>query len=321
MVNKYLEENYSAMIQGALFNESIFNASRFLVNNMPKKNPPGISKVSVFYALASLGFKYENYKTARFGYEQLQNLKVPAAWIEEIEVDHIKLRAKPFSDKDDFSWICNRCMNVNPLINEGGDFCVHCGMPCMRNFGSFDTLPLVEFMPHKNIPEMQVLQLLRMDPPENEQQTTNSAPRAAPKRNGDGWNENNEGEEQTLTFQQNEGMENDLFAQRMLEWVDSQVSPDRYKPVEVDEEILRNMRFEEVYIIDMKHFSKAMPQRYFKNMSPEVAITKCEHCNRFFIQDEYEFAYMDQGYCPFCKHVEKDKGAKAVYGSLADMQQ
>jgi len=104
LVNKFLEENHSALIQGTLFNESIFNAARFLVNNMPKKNPAGISKVSVFYALATLGFKYENYKTARFGYEQLQNFKVPACWIEEIEVDSIKLRAKPFSDKEEFSW-------------------------------------------------------------------------------------------------------------------------------------------------------------------------------------------------------------------------
>lgn len=30
---------------------------------------------------------------------------------------------------------------------------------------------------------------------------------------------------------------------------------------------------------------------------------------------------MELGHCPFCKYVEKDKGVKAIYGSLADMQQ
>ena len=55
-------------------------------------------------------------------------------------------------------------------------------------------------------------------------------------------------------------------------------------------------------------------------MSPDVAINKCENCQKFFIQDEYEFAYMELGHCPFCKNVEKDKGAKQIYGSLADMQ-
>lgn len=111
------------MITSSLLNESTFNAARFLVNNLGSttKSPQGISKVSVHYALASLGFKFENYKTSRFGYEQLQNLKVPNAWVDEIEVDHLKLRSKPFSDKDEFSWICNRCMNVNPLINQAGD--------------------------------------------------------------------------------------------------------------------------------------------------------------------------------------------------------
>jgi hypothetical protein len=69
LVYKFTEEQYGAMTQGALYTESIFNAARFLVSNMPQKNPIGISKVSIFYALASLGYKYQNYKTARYGYE------------------------------------------------------------------------------------------------------------------------------------------------------------------------------------------------------------------------------------------------------------
>jgi hypothetical protein len=35
LVNKYLEESYGSLIQGALLNESTFNAARFLVNNLP----------------------------------------------------------------------------------------------------------------------------------------------------------------------------------------------------------------------------------------------------------------------------------------------
>jgi hypothetical protein len=79
------------------------------------------------------------------------------------------------------------------------------------------------------------------------------------------------------------------------------------------------MRFEECFIQDMTHFCPKLPKRYFKNMVPDVAITMCEHCCSFFIQDEYEFSYMENGHCPFCKHVEKDKGTKQVFGSLADM--
>ena len=102
--------------------------------------------------------------------------------------------------------------------------------------------------------------------------------------------------------------------------MDSQVTPENYKPVMVKENVMRHMRFEEVFIIDMSHFCPSYPKKYFKNMVPDVAITKCEQCNKFFIQDEYEFAYMEFGHCPFCKNVEKEKGQKQVFGSLADMR-
>ena len=83
--------------------------------------------------------------------------------------------------------------------------------------------------------------------------------------------------------------------------------------------MLKSVRFEHVYIQDYSHFNPSYPKRYFKNIVPDVAISMCENCCKFFIQDEYEFAYMEQGHCPFCKHVEKDKGVRNVYGSLADM--
>lgn len=135
----------------------------------------------------------------------------------------------------------------------------------------------------------------------------------------DGWNQN-DGDEQTLQIDHGEDLGNDLFSQKVLEFTDNQTTPEQYRPVVVDEHILKSMRYEEVYVLDLSHFSKAIPKRYFKNMSPEIAIMKCENCCKFFIQDEYEFAYMESGHCPFCKNVEKDKGVKAVYGSLADMQ-
>jgi len=200
--------------------------------------------------------------------------------------------------------------------------CVHCGLPTQRNFGSFDTLPLVEFVPTHNIPETKVLSALRMYPPDEGMEMQSAQPKKKTTTKGpDGWNQNEEGEEQTLTFNQNDTLENDLFSQRMLEFAATQTNPEAYRPVEVDEHILKSMRWEEVFIVDMDHFGGGLQKKYYKNMSPDVAINKCENCQKFFIQDEYEFAYMDLGHCPFCKNVEKDKGVKAIYGSLADMQQ
>jgi len=85
--------------------------------------------VYVFYTLATLGYKFEAYKTARFGYEQLSNLRVPDQWAVTVDIEHLKIRSKPFSDKEGFATSCNRCMNENPLTNLSGDHCVTCGMP------------------------------------------------------------------------------------------------------------------------------------------------------------------------------------------------
>ena len=76
----------------------MFNASRFLVNNLGKRSPNGINIVYVYYTLATLAFKFEAYKTAREGFEKLQSLKIPSKLVGKIEMMHLKLRAKPFQD-------------------------------------------------------------------------------------------------------------------------------------------------------------------------------------------------------------------------------
>ena len=80
LIHKFIEESYQAVIQGPLFNEAIFNASRFLISNLGKRQPLGISKVYIFYALSILGFRFEAFKTARIGYEKMQQLKIPNQW-------------------------------------------------------------------------------------------------------------------------------------------------------------------------------------------------------------------------------------------------
>ena len=204
--------------------------------------------------------------------------------------------------------ICNRCMNTNPLVNAKGDHCITCGCPVVRNFGSFDTLPLVEFKPDSKIPPLKVKQLLKQDPPLAEVRMPAAKPR---RQQNDQWSESMGGAEQVLSFNAEQDLpENDLFNMRLLEWMSTQLTPENYEPVPVDANILVNMHNEEVFIVDMTHICPSYPLRYFKNMVPDVAITMCENCCKFFILDEYEFAYIEFGHCSFCKHVEKDKGQK-----------
>jgi intraflagellar transport protein 122 len=77
LVNKYIDEQSREIIQTPLFIEAAFNAARFLANNLKSKVPEGLNLVFVYFTLSKLGFLFEAYKTARFGYEKLQSLKLP----------------------------------------------------------------------------------------------------------------------------------------------------------------------------------------------------------------------------------------------------
>ena len=66
-------------------------------------------------------------------------------------MQHLKLRSKPFQDKEGLAM-------TNSLTSTWG-------CPTITNFGSFDSLPLVEFAPDQSIPPVRVKELLRMDPP------------------------------------------------------------------------------------------------------------------------------------------------------------
>jgi hypothetical protein len=65
-----------------------------------------------------------------------------------VDIEHLKIRSKPFQDKENQD-----------------DFQVISGSPSIINFGSFDKLPLIEFIPDPSIPPVRAKELLRMDPP------------------------------------------------------------------------------------------------------------------------------------------------------------
>mmetsp|Transcript_14244 Transcript_14244/g.14232 ORF Transcript_14244/g.14232 Transcript_14244/m.14232 type:complete len:272 (-) Transcript_14244:25-840(-) len=268
---------------------------------MSSKSLPGINKMNIYYGLSHMGSKFEAFRTARFGYEKLQSLKISPEWQEQIDLAALKIRCKPFSDKEQYQPICNRCMNANALVNQTGDHCSACGHPFVRNFVGFDTLPLVEFMPESRIPLSNAIELLKEEPDETIS-SPSSRPSQRTKPESDGWKENIYSEEQTLTFnQQNNQDENDLFTQRMLEWLETQVTADSYRPVEVNEEILRSLRFSEVFMVDLRHICKSYPVRFFRNVIPEISIGLCENSGKFYLQDEYEFANVEGNEWPFSK--------------------
>ena len=124
-------------------------------------------------------------------------------------------------------------MNANALVNQNGDFCSHCGHPFIRNCIGFDTLPLVEFQPDPNIPFNEVIALIREEP----QKISSSQPpkkknSSKQKVNNDGWKEDIYGEQQTLSLAakqiDEDEIDSDPFTNKMMEWLDTQVTPDSY---------------------------------------------------------------------------------------------
>lgn len=135
-------------------------------------------------------------------------------------------------------------MNVSPLASIASDQAMHVQLPPVYNFASFDSLPLVEFVPQKGLNPKRVLELLKTDPQEN--QFKKNSPKKANKRDKALASEWNEDQEQVMNFAQDHE-QTDPFTLKLLDLLDTQTQRE-YKPIEVDEVMLKALRFEHVYI-------------------------------------------------------------------------
>jgi len=72
-----------------------------------------------------------------------------------------------------------------------------------------------------------------------------------------------------MSFSEHNEMDTDVFTLKLVESLDQMT---KYQPIEIDENILSNMRFEEVFIQDYSHLNPKYPKRFFKNLVPDVAI-------------------------------------------------
>jgi intraflagellar transport protein 122 len=62
--------------------------------------PDGVSKLYVLFALAKHARDLGAFKLARYAFDKLQQLRVPHAWMDQIDLATITIRSKPFSDKE-----------------------------------------------------------------------------------------------------------------------------------------------------------------------------------------------------------------------------
>ena len=297
--------------------ETLFQTSRFILNSLGRQDediPFGISKMATFYTLARQAMILGAYKLARYANESLGKLKLPGGKEGEIQLDMLKIQAKPIMDNPDHMPVCYRCGSTNPFLNPftnkyaKGDVCINCGHPFVRSFITFDVLPLVEFVPDPSISDDGAIELIREDP------SSATAKKLAKKRSqefhGGGvsmmlMEDNDYGESKNGSSSADRS---DPFSQCINVALENQQNKS-YSAVMADAATLLSMKRSEVYVC--RPDSKDKRATFYRNMLPEINIAISQPCTRFFHLEDFEFAYLSTQSCPYSR-------VKSVgeYGSL-----
>ena len=278
-IYRAMDEPFRSSLPSTLLNIGQFLLSKFATRD---EMPLGISLAYVLNTLAKHGDALGAYKLARFAYNKLQGLKIPASWQAQVDLACIVSRSKPLTDADDLLPMCYRCSATNPLVSGKGDVCVSCGGCFVRSFVTFEHLPMVEFEISDDITPKEARRLIREEPPERGGAA--SARRAY-----------NVGGDEQFTFEDGPGAErgilggNDAFAQVMS-------MPN--VPIVCDRVMLRNLSPNEV-VVKPSGCALIRP-RYFRLMDTESPVTVDEN-GCFYEADEYELACLEFGRTPFTR--------------------
>lgn len=270
--------------------DSLFNISRFLLNGLRSSVPLGISKVAVLYSLAKQSRNLGAFKLARYAYDTLQKLRVPPTFREQIDLGAISIRSKPYVDSEDVLPLCYRCSELNPLYvdeppivpQEQSSFlpqaprCVKCAQEFVYSFHSFEVLPLVEFELESSIADDEAVALIEDDTSVGKSKD---------------WKE--AGGTQVMSMGDESG--GDAFTSQLMQFTPG---GQNYTPVRADRDMLRSMPSNEVFV---QKWPAPMPFKYFRNVLPEIAVSQCDPCKKFFHSDDFELLVLQKGCCPFCR--------------------
>uniref|UniRef100_A0A669DB33 Intraflagellar transport protein 122 homolog n=1 Tax=Oreochromis niloticus TaxID=8128 RepID=A0A669DB33_ORENI len=278
-IQRYTDEPFSSHMP-----DTLFNICRFLLNNLTKDMPPGISKVNTLYALAKQSRQLGAYKLARYAYEKLQELHIPSRFQESTELGSLTIRSKPFHDKEDLieGMMCYRCSTNNPLLNNHGSVCINCRQPFIYCASSYDVLPLVQFYLEEDISDEDALSLIDLEVPHTDQRAAR-------------WQDIDNGDLQSLRM--DEGLddeEEDPFTAKMS----FEQGGSNFVPVKVSRSVLRAMSRRDVLI---KRWPRPLKWEYFRSLLPEVSITMCPTCFKMFHSEDYELLVLQHNCCPYCR--------------------
>ncbi|XP_054168644.1 intraflagellar transport protein 122 homolog [Oppia nitens] len=70
----------------------------------------------------------------------------------------------------------------------------------------------------------------------------------------------------------------------------------KYRPIRVKQSTVEKMKPTEIIVVK---YRPPLTTKYYRNLMPDISITVCQFCFRFFHSDEYEM--QETGRCPFCR--------------------
>ncbi|XP_052090245.1 intraflagellar transport protein 122 homolog isoform X2 [Mytilus californianus] len=283
-IQRYTDEPFTSHLP-----EALFNISRYLLHMMQGGIPYGISKVGTLYALAKQSKNLNGFKLARYAYEKLHTLRIPSRFQEAVDLGSVIIRSKPFQDAEELLPMCYRCSTTNPLLNNGGNFCINCRQPFVHSFVSFEVLPLVEFVIEEGITDEEAVQILDLSIPKEKKEEKK-------------WHESRMGQAQTLRLgdEADEPEEDDPFTAKLHSF---EQGGTEFKPVRVTRSVLQSLSRSEVYVLK---WPKPLRYQFFKSLLPDVTITQCPFCHKLFHTDDFELQYLQKGHCPFCRNSQED---------------
>jgi intraflagellar transport protein 122 len=269
--------------------EVLFQCARFLINGLGGREAPhGISRAKILYTLAKQAKACGAFKLAKYAYDKLLRMKLPDAWRDEVDLDALTIGASPLRDKSDLLPVCYRCGASNALLNPASnsermhcDVCTSCGHPFVRSFLNFEVLPLIEFVPEASISDEEALDLIR-EFPEDKDATAGFS----------------EGKSDALLDEDDE----DRFTRAINDTLQQQAGAHEYKPVTVDAETLRTLYRAEVFCCRARQ--PGMRATYYKSAIPDVHMALSQSCHRFFHEDDFEYATLKEGRCPYSRAKE-----------------
>ena len=255
------------------------------------------------------------YKTARFAFDKLAGLCVPAAWQAQMDLAALLMRSRQFKDADDLLPLCFRCSTTNPLVHKKGDVCISCGGRFVRSFTTFEHLPMVEFEVADGVQPAEAKKLILEDPPAKGGAGGGGGgggrKKASRQANNefDGFEEREMGGDvQTLMFEDSPspgggGAEEDVMFRMDDPFTQQMAVPNA--PIVCTREMLRDLPPSEV-VIKPSGCALVKP-RYFRLMDSEAPVTVDEAGN-FYETDEYELACLERGRTPFTRKAVTKAG-------------